>query len=107
MEKIGMKNFVIYSAVLLLLAVNCLAVSPLPLEGAAGKAILDNTTDRMLNQTDAVNQTGTANQTQNQSENQTGGDLWSWGSLPAGYTLDESGKLTRIPTGEVEWLPGL
>ncbi len=96
-----MKNFVIYSAVLLLLAVNCLAVSPLPLEGAAGKAILDNVTDRMLNQTDVVNQT------QNQTENQTGGDLWSWGSLPAGYTLDEFGKLTRIPIGEVEWLPGL
>ena len=74
-----MKNFAIYSAVLLLLAVNCMAVSPLPLEGAAGKAILNNMTDRMLNQTDAANQTqnqtGTANQMQNQSENQTGGDL--------------------------------
>jgi hypothetical protein len=111
MERLDMKNFVIYSAVLLLLAVNCLAVSPLPLEGAVGRAILDNMTDRMLNQSDVVNQTenqtGKGNLTQNQTENQTGGDLWSWGSLPAGYTLDETGKLTRIPTGEVEWLPGL
>jgi hypothetical protein len=57
MEKFNMKYFVIYSAVLLLLAVNCLAVSPLPLEGAAGKAILNNMTDRMLNQTDVANQT--------------------------------------------------
>jgi hypothetical protein len=101
MKRLDMKNFVTYSAVLFLLAVNCLAVSPLPLEGAAGKAILDSMADRL------TNQTGAANQTQNQTEDQSGGDLWSWGSLPAGYTLDESGKLTRIPTGEVEWLPGL
>ncbi len=100
----------IYSAVILLVAVNCLAEQPVKLEGSAGKAILDSMTSKIPNPTVAnqtLNQTGASNVTQNQTENQTGGDLWSWGSLPAGFTLDSSGKLVRIPTGDVEWLPGV
>ena len=106
-----MKNLVIYSLAFLLLGAGCLA-APMKLDGSAGKAILDGMTSRTENQTAAnqsINQTDLENETQghenlDQAKGQAGG-LWSWGGIPAGYSLNESsGELQPVPTGEADWL---
>jgi len=107
-----MKNLVIYSLAFLLLGAGCLA-APMKLDGSAGKAILEDMNSKTENQKDAanqtINQTDLKNETQNhenvdQAKGQTGG-LWSWGGIPAGYTLNQSsGKLEPVPTGQADWL---
>jgi len=107
-----MKNLVIYSLAFLLLGAGCLA-APMTLDGSAGKAILEDmisTTENLTaaeNQT--INQTDLENEIQgqenlDQAKGQAGG-LWSWGGIPAGYSLNESsGELQPVPTGEADWL---
>lgn len=90
------------SAAILLLAAGALADPSMKLDGIAGKLILAQLADPGQNQSNQINQT---NETENQSKNQTLEGLWSWGGVPAGYTLNQSsGKLEPVPTGEVDWL---
>ena len=65
------------SLIILLLALNCMAIETVQLGGDSGKAILTQVAS--LNVT---NQTTKASQ----------GDLWNWGKIPMNYELDKSGK---------------
>ncbi len=65
------------SLIILLLALNCMAIETVQLGGDSGKAILTQVAS--LNVT---NQTTKASQ----------GDLWNWGKIPMNYEIDESGK---------------
>ena len=105
-----MKGLVICSLALLLLAAVCLAQSPMRLDGSAGKAILDGMYGKTENQMAAnqtINQTNSENESLDQAKGQNGG-LWSWGGVPAGYTLNQSsGELEPVSAGEADWLSGL
>ena len=37
--------------------------------------------------------------------NQTGAGLWSWGTIPEGYELNENGTLTRLTSDQ--WKPSI
>jgi fucose permease len=102
-----MKNIILFGLIFSLVALNCMAESPMKLYGSSGKEILENVTGiTILNQT----ANGTiANSTWNQSANSTmksTGGLWSWGMVPEGYSLNKSGKLDKIPSQE-EWHPSI
>ena len=97
-----MKNLVIYGLVLFLLALNCMAVSPVQLTGSSGKAVLDSLGVNNSSQaTEAL-----AGNASNLTGNNSLGNLWSWGNIPEGYSLDKSGKLIENTT-EAEWRPSI
>jgi hypothetical protein len=131
-----MRNLTILGLILLFLAANCTATDPIRTGEKTGKAILENISGnasipfnnstqindsiRSVNTTqlnasiqpanstsikDSTSTNSTINQTSNTTKKATS-DLWSWGSVPAGYALDKSGNLVKLPTTE-EWLPGL
>ncbi len=76
-----MKNSVTIGLIFFLLALNCLA-EPLQLSGNAGRSILVNFENSSIDQTNSTNET----------------DLWSWGKLPVGHSLNtSSGKLNTNP----------
>lgn len=62
------------------------ACSTMDLSGSAGKAILS---DMGKNISNATNFTSNSTNASNSSNTSTGklSELWSWGSLPAGYTM--------------------
>ena len=97
-----MKNLVIYSLVLFLLALNCMAVSPVQLTGSSGKAVLNSLGVNNSSQAtealagNASNLTGI-----NSLEN-----LWGWGNIQEGYSLNKFGKLVENTT-EAEWRPSI
>ena len=69
-----MKNLVIYGLVLFLLALNCMAVSPVQLTGSSGKVVLDSLGVNNSSQASGALAGNTSNLTGNNSlEN-----LWSW-----------------------------
>jgi hypothetical protein len=114
---IDMKRFIICITIFLLLAQSYMALSPIELGGASGKGTMDSMAEKASNQTELLNlsQNLTKIQTENDilagnNSNQTSKtsneDLWSWGSVPEGYSLDKSGKLVRNPK-DTEWLPGI
>ena len=72
-----MRRLMLLSLIILLLALNCMAIETVQLGGDSGKAILTQVAS--LNVT---NQTTKASQ----------GDLWNWGKIPMNYELDKSGK---------------
>ena len=76
-----MKNLIVFCVVLLLLALNCLA-APLQLSGGSGRSILGS-----IDSNNNTNQTNSSN----------GADLWGWGKLPLGYSLNATGKLIANP----------
>ncbi len=76
-----MRIFIIFGLILLLLALNSKAATPLSLTGSDGKAILM--------------QIASANVT-NEVTKATSGNLWSWGQVPLNYEVDQSGKLFDI-----------
>jgi hypothetical protein len=96
-----MKNLVIYGLVLFLLALNCMAVSPVQLTGSSGKAVLDSLGVNNSSQAETL-----AGNTSNLTGNNSLGNLWSWGTIPVGYSLDKSGKLVENTT-EAEWRPSI
>jgi len=132
----AMKNLTLFGLIFIFLAANCAATDPIPTGENSGKAILENISGNVLipsnNSTQLLNSTGPNNSTQylnstpltnppslknststNDTANQTSNttkkaasDLWSWGSVPPGYTIDKSGKLVKLPTTE-EWLPSI
>ena len=97
-----MKNLVIYGLVLFLLALNCMAVSPVQLTGSSGKAVLDSLGVNNSSQASGALAGNASNLTGNNSlEN-----LWSWGNIPVGYSLNKFGKLIENTT-EAEWRPSI
>jgi hypothetical protein len=101
-----MRQFIIYGFIFLISASVCGAINPVPLSGNAGKSVLENITNITFNQTLNVSWINiSSNQIINNTEG-TPGDLWSWGNLPIGYTLNEFGKLTNI-TNNVDWAPSI
>ncbi len=76
-----MKDLIVFCVVFLLLAVNCFA-APLQLSGGTGRSILGT-----IDSNNSTNQTNSSN----------GADLWGWGKLPLGYSLNATGKLTANP----------
>jgi len=72
-----MRKLMLLSLIILLLALNCMAIETVQLGGDSGKAILTQVAS--LNVT---NQTTKASQ----------GDLWNWGKIPMKYEIDASGK---------------
>jgi hypothetical protein len=72
-----MRKLMLLSLIILLLALNCMAIETVQLGGDSGKAILTQVAS--LNVT---NQTTKASQ----------GDLWNWGKIPMNYEIDKSGK---------------
>ena len=97
-----MKNLVIYGLVLFLLALNCMAVSPVQLTGSSGKAVLDSLVVNNSSQASGALAGNASNLTGNNSlEN-----LWSWGNIPVGYSLDKSGNLVQNST-DTEWEPSI
>lgn len=131
-----MKNLTLIVLIFVFLAANCAATDPIPTGENSGRAILEKISEKALipsnNSTQLLNSTGPNNSTQylnstpptnspsledptstngttNQTSNATkkaASDLWSWGSVPPGYTIDKSGKLVKLPTTE-EWLPSI
>ena len=93
-----MKNLVICGLVLLLLALNCMAVSPVQLTGSSGKAVLDSLGVNYSSQATEALAANTSNLTGiNSLEN-----LWNWGNIPEGYSINKFGKLIENNT-EAEW----
>ena len=76
-----MKNLIVFCVIFLLLALNCLA-APLQLSGGAGRSILGT-----IDSNNSTNQTNSSN----------GADLWGWGRLPLGYSMNATGKLIANP----------
>jgi hypothetical protein len=97
-----MKNLVIYSLVLFLLALNCMAVSPVQLTGSSGKAVLNSLGVNNSSQASGALAGNASNLTGNNSL----GDLWSWGKIPVGYSINKFGKLVENTT-EAEWRPSI
>ena len=97
-----MKNLVIYGLVLFLLALNCMAVSPVQLTGSSGKAVLDSLGVNNSSQASGALAGNTSNLTGiNSLEN-----LWSWGKIPEGYSLNKFGNLVQNST-DTEWEPSI
>lgn len=74
-----MRTLVVCSLILLALALNCEATTPVKLTGSSGQSILSQLE-------------GSA-QTANLSTNTS---LWNWGSIPVGYALNKSGILNPL-----------
>jgi hypothetical protein len=72
-----MKNAIIFGLIFLLLALNCVA-APLQLSGDTGRSILGT-----------IDNNNTTNQTN--ANNESAKDLWSWGKVPVGHSINESG----------------
>ena len=97
-----MKNLVLYGLVSFLLALNCRAVSPVQHTGGSGKAVLDSLGVNNSSQANGVLDGNASNLTGNNSlEN-----LWSWGKISEGYSLNKFGKLVENTT-ETEWRPSI
>jgi hypothetical protein len=74
-------KLIILILVFLLLA--CISyAAPLQLSGNSGRSILGT-----INVSNSSNETNTLNET----------DLWSWGKLPVGHFINDSGKLAARP----------
>jgi hypothetical protein len=105
-----MRELIIFGLIVLTLALNCQGTGPFHIGQDSGASILDSSADNISNISNTSNQSLNAinisiNQTNNTKKG-TPGDLWSWGQIPIGYKLDESGKLVRLPTQE-EWVPSI
>jgi hypothetical protein len=86
-----MRNLVVCVIILLALALNGEAIAPVQLSGSNGQAILS--------------QIAVPVQTNNTSTNT---NLWNWGSIPSGYTLNKSGILTPFQIeNNGEWVPSI
>jgi hypothetical protein len=96
-----MKNLVIYGLVLFLLALNCMAVSPVQLTGSSGKAVLNSLGVNNSSQASGALAGNASNLTGNNSLD----NLWSWGNIPVGYSLNKFGKLVQNATEE--WRPSI
>ncbi|VVB62800.1 Uncharacterised protein [uncultured archaeon] len=96
-----MRNLVVYVMILLALAFNSEATAPVQLSGSTGQAILS----QIAVPIQANNTSANSGQTSNTSTNT---NLWNWGSIPVGYTLNKSGLLTPFDyTNSGVWTPSI
>ena len=86
-----MRNLVVFFIILLTLALNSEATAPVQLSGSNGQAILS--------------QIAVPVKTNNTS---TSTNLWNWGSIPSGYTVNKSGILTPFEyVNNGVWAPSI
>lgn len=78
-----MRNLVLFGVIFMLLILNCIAVGPMQLSGANGKALLAKVANNTTNQTVQANETKDG--------------LWSWGKVPVGHLRNPSGGLMSKP----------
>lgn len=88
----------------------CHSLEPIEISQERGLSVLANLSDVPANQSgpNATVLNLSAQNPSNQSESrsdQTSSGLWSWGTIPVGYELNENGTLTRL-TGE-QWKPSI
>jgi hypothetical protein len=76
-----MRTLIIFGLILLILALNSEAATPLVLTGSSGKAILTQIA---------------SNNVTNEVTKAIPGNLWNWGQVPMNYEVDQSGKLSDI-----------
>jgi hypothetical protein len=79
-----------------------MAVSPVQLTGSSGKAVLNSLGVNNSSQATEALAGNASNLTGNNSQ----GNLWSWGNIPEGYSLNKFGKLIENTT-EAEWRPSI
>jgi hypothetical protein len=97
----NMRNLIICTIIILALSLNCGATAPIQLSGSNGQAVLSQIAVPVQTNNTSAN----SGQTNNSSTNT---NLWNWGSIPAGYTLNKSGLLTPFDyTNEGEWTPSI
>ncbi len=84
-----MSRLTLCGLILSLSILSCAAL-PVQLSGNMGRSILETVAAN-----DTINQTESLNETSNET---TSGDLWSWGSIPVGHAVNESGDLVVLPT---------
>ena len=91
-----LKNLLVCGLLVLMLIQSYTAIATIQLSGDSGRAILSTISNNASNQTlNASNG--------NRSEN-----LWSWGTLPIGYTQNGSGDPVELPNvQESEWIPSI
>lgn len=92
-----MSRLTLCGLILSLSILGCAAL-PVQLSGNMGRSILETVAaNDTINQTESLN--ATSNATSNETSNETNsGDLWSWGSIPVGHAVNESGNLVVLPT---------
>jgi hypothetical protein len=79
-----MKNSIAIGLLFILLALNCFA-EPLQLSGNSGRSILVTFENSSIDHTNSTNET----------------DLWNWGKLPVGHSINaSSGNLETNPVSE-------
>jgi hypothetical protein len=110
-----MKMFAILFSALVILTGICISLEPIVISQDRGIAVLAGLSDVPANdsgQNATVVNLSKQNLTdQNLSSrdesrfNQTGAGLWSWGTIPEGYELNENGTLTRLTSDQ--WKPSI
>lgn len=82
----NMRNLVICGLILFALSLNCGATAPVQLSGINGQAVLS----QIAGPAQTNNTSANFGQTNNTSTNT---NLWNWGGVPFGFTLNKSGIL--------------
>ncbi len=109
-----MKMYAILFSALIILTGICISLEPIMISQDRGMAVLANLSDVPANESQNATVLNLSNQNishQNPSEqngsrfNQTGAGLWSWGTIPEGYELNENGTLTRLTSDQ--WKPSI
>jgi hypothetical protein len=101
-----MRYLIISGLILFILVLNCQSVEPIHISRDTGMTILENLTINSSDQPDdkATSSLNQTNQTSKSSLDAAGG-LWSWGTTPIGYALNETGNL--ISLANQEWVPSI
>lgn len=91
---------------LIALTFSCSSLEPISISQDSGMSILANVSDNQDNSTginSSINQSS-SNQTAIAGSSSKS-DLWSWGTIPEGYTLNKNGTLTKM--ADEEWKPSI
>jgi len=105
-----MRNIIISALALIALTCCCCSLEPISISQDSGISILANVTsnpDNLSETNSSINQSQ-SNQMATESSDQSGSsksDLWSWGTIPAGYELNKNGTLTKLT--DEEWKPSI
>ncbi len=110
-----MKMFAILFSALVILTGICISLEPIMISQDRGMAVLANLSDIPANDSGqnatVVNLSDQNLTDQNLSSqddsrfNQAASGLWSWGTIPEGYELNENGTLTRLTSDQ--WKPSI
>ncbi|VVB71280.1 Uncharacterised protein [uncultured archaeon] len=133
--EMDMERLTILTIILLALAPNCLSAEPISISRESGMAVLTSLSDNQAgtaanntsqNMTEVININTTSTSGQPSSEPQitpdlnalpevssgpraktqkAAGDLWSWGKVPIGFEVNETGQLVRLNNDE--WKPSI